>query len=368
MNGVHGAGPDAGQEPSREGRLSEETAERLLRGDPVDTSDPVARELAALLGAARQAASGPGRGEPLPGEEAAVAAFRAARTGADGAGALRGLRTVRGAVVAAVAALAFGGVAIAAGTGLIPTPFGDGGPDRPASTPTASAGPTGGSASSTPDGAHYTEVTGGGEDGGSGKGAEPDDGAEGADVAPGAGEDGTDAETAVLVGLCRALEASAGGSGEGAPSREETERALTEAAGGKDVASFCDGLLEAEERGGPGVPAGNGGAAAGASGGRGSAGQDSGGRGSAGQGSGGASEGSGAAGAAAGSGSSGTSGTSGAPGSSGASGSSGNSSGGSGSGGAERGGGGGAGGRDGGSAGGASGGGSAAGGSGASAG
>ncbi|PLW74148.1 hypothetical protein C0036_03490, partial [Streptomyces sp. DJ] len=77
MNGVHGAGPDAGQEPSREGRLSEETAERLLRGDPVDTSDPVVRELAALLGAARQAASGPDRapgcGEPLPGEEAAVA-------------------------------------------------------------------------------------------------------------------------------------------------------------------------------------------------------------------------------------------------------------------------------------------------------
>ncbi|MFF8412453.1 hypothetical protein [Streptomyces omiyaensis] len=121
--------------------LDPEAAERLLRGEPVD---PSARTAAAALAAALEAArasAAPAPGTPLAGEEAALAAFRAA-TAARAASApgttapadLGKVRLVRAAsaagrpwgrslrygLAAALAAVTVGGVAVAAGTGVLP--------------------------------------------------------------------------------------------------------------------------------------------------------------------------------------------------------------------------------------------------------
>ncbi|MEU8525614.1 hypothetical protein AB0C77_08455 [Streptomyces sp. NPDC048629] len=149
--------------------LDLEAAERLLRGDRVEAVDDHARAeaetLAEALESARPAAlSGTA---PLPGEEAAMAAFRAAaharvtapdavsapapafatapdpapspvpvpapaalgdvRLGAPAgrrARRRRWTRSMRFGLAASVAGLAVGGVAVAAGTGMLPTPFG----------------------------------------------------------------------------------------------------------------------------------------------------------------------------------------------------------------------------------------------------
>ncbi|MER6913816.1 hypothetical protein ABT354_19275 [Streptomyces sp. NPDC000594] len=130
--------------------LDRATAEWLLRGGtagvPEGPVTPAAGRLnEALSGVrrARDALPGGGAGE-LPGEAAALAAFRAARERADGpvgAGALslgvvrlarqprpvpfggRMSRSARSGVIALVAAFAFSGVAVATGTGLLPSPF-----------------------------------------------------------------------------------------------------------------------------------------------------------------------------------------------------------------------------------------------------
>ncbi|MEV7195929.1 hypothetical protein AB0N81_29595 [Streptomyces sp. NPDC093510] len=191
--------------------LDRDAAERLLRGEPLEGIDPdtrpeadrLAQALAALAAQTAQAAqvaqadsgvenaagSAPravaGSGE-LPGEAAALAAFRAAR--AENAGAARsgGARTapyataaheaaagetvrmgragdrprpsrwgrpVRFGLAAALAACMIGGVAVAAGTGVLPSPFGahsDPGPavsaspvatpEEPSATPSEEAG------------------------------------------------------------------------------------------------------------------------------------------------------------------------------------------------------------------------------------
>ncbi|MET9655814.1 hypothetical protein [Streptomyces sp. NPDC006510] len=161
--------------------LDKDAAERLLRGEPVD---PVAgqsctdaeRLVAALDAAARSAR--PATGE-LPGEAAALAAFRTAghsartrtranaqpRAAAEGraAGAealdpvrigaaaapsavsgrtrsARWSRPVRFGLVASLAGCALGGVAVAAGTGMLPGPFGGNTP-LPASSVSAAATP-----------------------------------------------------------------------------------------------------------------------------------------------------------------------------------------------------------------------------------
>ncbi|MFJ8694432.1 hypothetical protein [Streptomyces roseolilacinus] len=163
--------------------LDHVAAERLLRGEPVDADDDysrwqVERLSEALDGARRTAgplAAGPS-GE-LPGEEAALTAFRAARStraaksqvtaGSDlgsvriGA-ALRPLfrprpggwmRPARWGLAASVAGLAVGGVAVAANTGVLPTFGGHKEPlpaasasapvelETPADTPRGSTGP-----------------------------------------------------------------------------------------------------------------------------------------------------------------------------------------------------------------------------------
>ncbi|GGZ04259.1 hypothetical protein GCM10010300_55090 [Streptomyces olivaceoviridis] len=178
--------------------LNRETAERLLRGESLEAVDPSARDqaerLSRALGAlSAEAASAPGE---LPGEQAALAAFRKAREAAEaertaaahaptaprtpargadaglvriGAPARTGTRTrrprwarpVRLALAAAVAAGTLGGVAVAAGTGVLPTPFGDDHP-RPATSVspdtttgqplTSPSAPGGGTGTGAPDG------------------------------------------------------------------------------------------------------------------------------------------------------------------------------------------------------------------------
>ncbi|MFJ6568029.1 hypothetical protein ACIQNU_11430 [Streptomyces sp. NPDC091292] len=155
--------------------LDRDAAERLLRGEPLKAVDDHARDraerLAQTLDALAAVASGAQRPVPampsvpavpgeLPGEATALAAFRAARHGRpgmivdngvirDAAGAASGAasgtagpgdgddpvllgrpapvrwaRPVRFGLVAALAGCMLGGVAVAAGTGVLPSPFG----------------------------------------------------------------------------------------------------------------------------------------------------------------------------------------------------------------------------------------------------
>ncbi|MFJ7626267.1 hypothetical protein ACIQZN_07235 [Streptomyces sp. NPDC097595] len=141
--------------------LDKEAAEKLLRGEPVDPAEGRPRQDAERLAAALDAVARtarPAAGE-LPGEAAALAAFRAAprrpRTAGAGAGAgasaahgddadtavlapvhigraagpehggrpFRWSRPLRFGLVASLACCALGGVAVAAGSGMLPGPF-----------------------------------------------------------------------------------------------------------------------------------------------------------------------------------------------------------------------------------------------------
>ncbi|MFG2579197.1 hypothetical protein [Streptomyces malaysiensis] len=138
--------------------LDDNAAERLLRGEPVegqpvapdgrgDQSYADAERLAAVLSAVAGAGRpvSPSDGPALPGEEAALAAFRAARVGAGaeaGTVAEMGMarrphpirrfrerqprlrRPLRAGMVAVVAGCALSGFAVAAAAGVLPTPFG----------------------------------------------------------------------------------------------------------------------------------------------------------------------------------------------------------------------------------------------------
>jgi hypothetical protein len=146
--------------------LDREAAERLLSGEPVDGTDHHARAQAAQLAKALAALAADDRAgsvvpadvsPELPGEAAALAAFREARGPAArpastrvGAGETvrigreseparpaRWARPVRYSLAAVLAGCMIGGVAVAAGTGVLPSPFGD--RDRPG--PAASASP-----------------------------------------------------------------------------------------------------------------------------------------------------------------------------------------------------------------------------------
>ncbi|MEU1533288.1 hypothetical protein [Streptomyces fagopyri] len=152
--------------------LDREAAERLLSGEPLEAVDADTKERGERLAealASLVAKPAPGDAE-LPGEAAALAAFRATRAGrgavpgrsvagrdpraaahaADaglvrmggpgpgGHGARWG-RPVRFGLAAALAVGMVGGVAVAAGTGVLPTPFRD---DRPHPAATVSAAQT----------------------------------------------------------------------------------------------------------------------------------------------------------------------------------------------------------------------------------
>ncbi|MEV0025401.1 hypothetical protein AB0H45_24910 [Streptomyces atroolivaceus] len=150
--------------------LDADAAEMLLRGEPVepvgDHARTEARRLEAALGALR--IPGPPGGE-LPGEAAVLAAFREASGGGKrmageagpaglaGQDALhtvrigtgpaaprrrpRWSRPVRYGLAVSLAGCALGGVAVAAGTGMLPAPFGGHGSPVPATSVSAAASP-----------------------------------------------------------------------------------------------------------------------------------------------------------------------------------------------------------------------------------
>ncbi|ARF57072.1 hypothetical protein [Streptomyces gilvosporeus] len=143
--------------------LDKDAAEQLLRGDSVGaTGGDGARELQQLLKAAAALGASPAQGTELPGEAAAVAAFRRAQHGsgarprrraAAGQGPTRTTRSgglaertrlarpFRRGFAVALAVCAISGVAVAAGTGVLPSPFQGGGPE-PAATVSTSETPS----------------------------------------------------------------------------------------------------------------------------------------------------------------------------------------------------------------------------------
>ncbi|MEW2398602.1 hypothetical protein [Streptomyces sp. NPDC046862] len=199
--------------------LDREAAERLLRGEPLEAVDADARAAADRLTAALDALTPgmPSEDVELPGEEAALAAFRKARgerdnedltlsTGARAqvtarsadAGLVRlGLpgpegrrarwgRPVRFGMAATLAAGMLGGVAVAAAAGVLPTPFRDDRPE-PASTVSAPVTPDLPLMSPSPEGTAKPPAGGSSPDGGAG-GA--DDGSAREDTARGGGATG----------------------------------------------------------------------------------------------------------------------------------------------------------------------------------
>ncbi|MFF9024062.1 hypothetical protein [Streptomyces eurythermus] len=271
--------------------LDRETAERLLRGESLEAVDPCARDQAERLSRALGALSAeaaPATGE-LPGEQAALAAFRkareaaeaertaaahapsAARAPAPGADAdliriaapactgipvrrPRRVRPARLALAAALAAGTLGGVAVAAGSGALPTPFGDAGP-----RPTATAGTTAGRSLASPSpravpddgkrtGAPATKGTPGdraeGSHGAGPGGTRGQDSGTGRDTASGTGSPSVTPGTGWLrdADACRALR-------DGEDLDAGRRRALEHLAGGAArVSRYCDVLLSAGGR------------------------------------------------------------------------------------------------------------------------
>ncbi|MFI7411300.1 hypothetical protein ACIBU0_21805 [Streptomyces sp. NPDC049627] len=153
--------------------LDRDTAERLLRGESLEAVDAADRDQAEQLAKTLEALTlePPLSSAELPGEAAALAAFRAARADRDdvamtvghrsGSPASRagdvGLvriggparaarrprwgRPVRFGLAAALAVGMVGGVAVAAGTGVLRTPFGGDDPARPAASVSAAVPP-----------------------------------------------------------------------------------------------------------------------------------------------------------------------------------------------------------------------------------
>ncbi|MFJ9249277.1 hypothetical protein [Streptomyces sp. NPDC101776] len=259
-------GSAAGRTPGR--WLDRATAELLLRGESLEAVDPAAREqaerLARTLGALSVEPS-PAKVE-LPGEEAALAAFRAARTGNDVERAAVGRRgrapssdaglvrlgrpatavpgprwgrSVRFGLTAAVAVGMFGGVAVAVGTGALPTPFHDD-PTPAASISAAVTPPDRTLVSPAPGGTgdSGTPTTGSGSDGSSGEAA-----GSGANPTPSAGAD--DDKSVGSGGWWRAVASSCRAVREGKPLAPGRKRALAGAAGGtSQVWTYCDKLLK----------------------------------------------------------------------------------------------------------------------------
>lgn len=281
----------------RYGWLDEDVAERLLRGEPLDFASgsgrrgrrrrwspedrAAAERLAAVL--ARVAESGrPGENARVPGEQAALAAFRAAQASTSRAsaaefaaespfdgrrerhrtGVVKRLRSLRLSVVGAVAACALGGVAVASSAGVLPAPSfiqDTGGSRSPSVGATTSAETPGGD-----DGEGSTAE--GGE--GSGEHGEDDSGTGGKDTKGEGGSIGTDTDLpgrgvigdvngqqppndpgteAVLDELCRDYLAAE--SGTGPMPGQGRLRVLEQAAGGADaVSAYCSNRLDTNSR------------------------------------------------------------------------------------------------------------------------
>ncbi|MFC8271975.1 hypothetical protein ACFUJR_05395 [Streptomyces sp. NPDC057271] len=279
--------------------LDQDAAERLLRGEPVDAVDDHARaeamRLAQALAAARPPHPAPTAPAELPGEAAALAAFRKVRAerglaaapsvfGTAELGAVRigrspatrrWGRSLRYGLAAAVAAVAVGGVAVASGTGLLPftadrpapagsvsavdtpepiasddsaerpdVPDASGSPEPGATTGTPSAPPTAegatpGASTSTPAPPATAGNGGTGGEGGRGE-ATPEPG-----TSTG-GPSEKDAEFgAKIVNACK--EYRAGRLDDAAKKRLEKS-----ARGGETVRRFCDRVLGGDSAGGEG--------------------------------------------------------------------------------------------------------------------
>ncbi|QUW93307.1 hypothetical protein [Streptomyces sp. V17-9] len=252
--------------------LDRETAELLLRGEPLEeleSTDPATRERAARLVAALGELSAPPAptGEELPGEAAALAAFRKVRAeradaaadapgtlghGAapgpldaglvrigprgDGARRARWSRPLRLGLAAALTVGMVGGVAVAAGTGVLPTPFGGTEPE-PAATVSAAASPDRPLAPPSPlDGVQGGSRPGAAPDTPGGGTARDGGGSEDRD-ADGRDPDGSDGQRSDLAASCRKVR-------DGRQLDAAHRHALKEAAGGASrVAKYCGNLL-----------------------------------------------------------------------------------------------------------------------------
>ncbi|MYT33322.1 MULTISPECIES: hypothetical protein [unclassified Streptomyces] len=299
--------------------LDKNAAERLLRGEPAGSQvGDGARELEQLLKAAAAAGSGLPETAGSPGEEAALAAFRQAQHGpgarsresARGA-ALPGARSTRTNRVVertglarpfrrgfavALAACAISGIAVAAGTGVLPTPFRDGEP-RPASSvpaaetpntletdePATTTGETGRTPATPPDGrttapgstptpggSHDTAPTPGTRPPGTGTGTPGDDGK------PLPDDGGWNKKRKLLLALCKQYE-----SGRPGDLDRNTLRRLEDAAGGPErVHAFCRQYFSpsGQQGGGSGDNDGGGGGKGGRGGGQGGNGGNGGGQ------------------------------------------------------------------------------------------
>ncbi|MFI8827513.1 hypothetical protein [Streptomyces sp. NPDC053431] len=251
--------------------LDQEAAERLLRGEPVDSVDDVSRAQAEILARALDAARTPAaleRDGELPGEAAALAAFRkvvaeraaqAAVPGSTARGAAdlgavriapvlagrRWGRSLRYGLAAAFAAVTVGGVAVAAGTGVLPLtaePPGRSVAATDTTGPAVSGSPTGGIGSevpAVPTGPDGRTVTPGATDGPATATAGPG-GENGATVTPGrtptGGPRGGDADRAKVIEACQDYRAGKlAGSG-----RDRLTSALRN---GETVKRYCDRIL-----------------------------------------------------------------------------------------------------------------------------
>ncbi|MDG9708421.1 hypothetical protein [Streptomyces sp. DH10] len=258
--------------------LDRETAERLLSGEPLEAVDGAAPDEAERLAAALRALSASPllTSEELPGEAAAMAAFRKARaeradTGAapaaggaqargevadaglvriatprgSGSGDVRRPRRARPARLALAAVLAVGmagGAAVAAGTGALKAPFGNDDP-HPGSSVSAAATPherplvspspsDAGQGGATPDDTPSGGSTGGTDD--PGRDAAGDDPAQ----KPGSGDGGDHPgdSRGKIASACRDLR-------DGKRLDADRRRALRDAAGGSRVWKYCKGVL-----------------------------------------------------------------------------------------------------------------------------
>ncbi|WP_217209305.1 hypothetical protein [Streptomyces sp. AC550_RSS872] len=256
--------------------LDRETAERLLRGESLEAVDTADRDQAERLAKTLEAltAEPPLSSAELPGEAAALAAFRAARADrgdapvsvGPGAGPHtdrvtdvglvriggparaarrpRWARPVRLSLAAALAVGMVGGVAVAAGTGFLPTPFDGDEEGRPAASVSAPAPSDRPFVSPSPESRVQGEPT-------------PDDDTEASadpdathDTAPGgpatdresAGDDRVDPSAGwwkAVTSYCRDLR-------EGKRLSNDHRRTLEGAAGGSDgVRKYCKNVLNA---------------------------------------------------------------------------------------------------------------------------
>ncbi|MFD5076037.1 hypothetical protein [Streptomyces sp. NPDC058371] len=262
--------------------LDRDAAERLLRGEPLEAVDADARKQADRLAEAlgTLAAEAALSSAELPGEAAALAAFRGARTGRDGEEAFLGRRgrtrsaahsgdaglirlgrsgpggrrahwgrPVRIGLAAALAAGMIGGVAVAAGTGALPTPFRDHAPtpgtsvsaavtsEQPLLSPSPGATAEGGVGAPTPDG-----TTNGPTAGGSASDEAEDGGvASGRPGASGRGKSGRYGKWRGLLSSCRDFR-------RGKELDRERRRALEDAAQGSSrVRKYCEAVLGGDD-------------------------------------------------------------------------------------------------------------------------